>query len=90
MGEMVGLNSRQVRPLPTSPSDTYNGAEVMQTITIRGGDASKGYEHNPQEAWLPITESRNGDTYFATFHLICSGLGWHALSLPFAFASLGW
>ena len=43
MGEMVGLNSRQVRPLPTSPSDTYNGAEVMQTITIRGGDASKGY-----------------------------------------------
>uniref|UniRef100_A0A7N2MZY6 Uncharacterized protein n=1 Tax=Quercus lobata TaxID=97700 RepID=A0A7N2MZY6_QUELO len=62
----------------------------MQMITIIGGDSSRGYEHNPQKAWLPITESRNGNTYFTTFHLICSGLGWQALSLPIAFATLGW
>nr|POF18103.1 lysine histidine transporter-like 8 [Quercus suber] len=71
----------------------------MQTISIIDGDPSKditsstslqGYQNNPQEAWLPITESRNGNTNFTTFHLICSGLGWQALSLPIAFASLGW
>ncbi|KAK4562063.1 hypothetical protein RGQ29_004788 [Quercus rubra] len=99
MGEVVELKSSQVIPLATSPSDTNTEAEAMQTITIIDGDPSKditsstssqGYQHNPQEAWLPITESRNGNTYFATFHLICSGLGWKALSLPIAFASLGW
>ncbi|KAL4612540.1 hypothetical protein ACB092_08G207600 [Castanea dentata] len=99
MGEVLELTSSQVMPLATSPSDTSTEAEAMQTITIIDGDPSKditsstslqGYQHNPQEAWLPITESRNGNTYFATFHLICSGLGWQALSLPIAFASLGW
>ncbi|XP_015893179.3 lysine histidine transporter-like 7 [Ziziphus jujuba] len=45
---------------------------------------------NPIEAWLPITESRNGNTFSAMFHLLCSGIGIQALSLPFAFASLGW
>ena len=99
MGEVVELKSSQVIPLATSPSDTNTEAEAMQTITIIDGDPSKditsstslqGYQHNPQEAWLPITESRNGNTYFATFHLICSGLGWQALLFPIAFASLGW
>ena len=99
MGEVVELKSSQVIPLATLPSDTNTEAEAMQTITIIDGDPSKditsstslqGYRHNPQEAWLPITESRNGNTYFAMFHLICSGLGWQALSLPIAFASLGW
>lgn len=47
-------------------------------------------EHNPQEAWLPITESRNGNTFFVTFHILCSGLGMQALLLPVAFAALGW
>uniref|UniRef100_A0A7N2N2X8 Amino acid transporter transmembrane domain-containing protein n=1 Tax=Quercus lobata TaxID=97700 RepID=A0A7N2N2X8_QUELO len=99
MGEVVELKSSQVIPLATSPSDTNTEAEAMQTITIIDGDPLKditsstslqGYRHNPQEAWLPITESRNGNTYFAMFHLICSGLGWQALSLPIVFASLGW
>ncbi|CAI9117060.1 OLC1v1018381C1 [Oldenlandia corymbosa var. corymbosa] len=45
---------------------------------------------NPQEAWLPITESRNGNAYYAAFHTLSSGLGVQALVLPFAFTSLGW
>lgn len=45
---------------------------------------------NPQEAWLPITESRNGNAYYAAFHALSSGLGVQALLLPLAFTSLGW
>lgn len=44
----------------------------------------------PLEEWLPITESRKGNVYTATFHLFCSGLGLQVLLLPAAFAALGW
>ncbi|XP_058213877.1 lysine histidine transporter-like 8 [Rhododendron vialii] len=47
-------------------------------------------ESNPIEAWLPITKSRKGNAYTSSFHLICSGIGLQALSLPIAFAALGW
>lgn len=47
---------------------------------------------NPQnqDDWLPITESRNGNTVYAALHLLNSGIGFQALILPFAFTSLGW
>ncbi|KAJ7944086.1 lysine histidine transporter-like 8 [Quillaja saponaria] len=45
---------------------------------------------NPQDAWLPITESRNGNKYYAAFHTLCSGIGIQALVLPVAFTILGW
>ncbi|KAL4616408.1 hypothetical protein ACB092_07G196900 [Castanea dentata] len=99
MAEMVEPNYRKVMPLPTSPSNTKTLGELMQVITIIDSDPSKdvttsaslqGYQHNPQEAWLPITESRNGNTFFAAFHLLCSGIGLQALLLPVAFATLGW
>ncbi|XP_047325162.1 lysine histidine transporter-like 8 [Impatiens glandulifera] len=45
---------------------------------------------NPQEAWLPITESRNGNAYYAAFHTLSSGIGIPALLLPIAFTALGW
>lgn len=79
----VGRSSRsaaQVIPITTSPSATEDG-------TNQGG---VGGELNPQDAWLPLTESRNGSTYSVTFHLLCSGIGIQALSLPVAFATLGW
>lgn len=44
----------------------------------------------PHEAWLPITESRNGNAYYAAFHTLCSGIGVQALLLPLALAVLGW
>lgn len=45
---------------------------------------------NPHDAWLPITESRNGNAYYAAFHTLCSGIGVQALVLPLAFTVLGW
>ncbi|XP_071925520.1 lysine histidine transporter-like 8 [Coffea arabica] len=45
---------------------------------------------DPQEAWLPITESRNGNAYYAAFHTLSSGIGVQALVLPLAFTALGW
>ena len=99
MAEMVEPNYRKVMPLPASPSNTKTLGELMQMIIITDSDPSKDvttsaslqrYQHNPQEAWLPITESRNGNTFFAAFHLLCSGIGLQALLLPVAFATLGW
>ncbi|XP_021284043.1 lysine histidine transporter-like 8 [Herrania umbratica] len=45
---------------------------------------------DPQEAWLPITESRNGNAYYSAFHTLSSGIGFQALVLPLAFTTLGW
>lgn len=42
------------------------------------------------DAWLPITESRNGNLYYAAFHTLCSGIGIQALVLPVALTILGW
>lgn len=45
---------------------------------------------NSQDDWLPITESRNGNAYYAAFHVLSSGIGFQALVLPLAFTTLGW
>ncbi|KAK9070848.1 hypothetical protein SSX86_009416 [Deinandra increscens subsp. villosa] len=45
---------------------------------------------DPTDAWLPITESRNGNAYYAGFHTLCAGIGIQALVLPVAFTILGW
>ncbi|MFS7978198.1 putative amino acid transporter, transmembrane domain-containing protein [Helianthus anomalus] len=45
---------------------------------------------DPTDAWLPITESRNGNAYYAAFHSLCAGIGIQALILPVAFTILGW
>ena len=103
MGEMVEPDYRQVMPLSPSPSpsNTKTPEGLMEVITIKDStDPSKesttkstnlkGHQQNPQEAWLPITESRNGNSIFAMFHLLCSGIGFQALFLPVAFATLGW
>ncbi|KAH1141223.1 hypothetical protein AAZX31_12G022200 [Glycine max] len=47
-------------------------------------------QHHPKDAWLPITESRNGNAYYAAFHILNSNIGFQALMLPVAFATLGW
>ncbi|GJX65821.1 lysine histidine transporter-like 8 protein [Tanacetum coccineum] len=44
----------------------------------------------PPDEWLPITQSRNGNSWTATFHLLCSGIGIQTLALPLALAYLGW
>lgn len=45
---------------------------------------------DPQDAWLPITESRNGNSFYSAFHTLCAGIGIQALVLPVAFTVLGW
>ncbi|KAL5214453.1 hypothetical protein ABZP36_003605 [Zizania latifolia] len=45
---------------------------------------------DPRDAWLPITESRSGNAYYAAFHSLSSGIGFQALVLPAAFVFLGW
>ncbi|XP_042983790.1 lysine histidine transporter-like 8 [Carya illinoinensis] len=57
------------------------GKETVEQINVSKDD---------QEAWLPITECRTGNTYSVTFHILCSGFGMQALLLPVAFATLGW
>lgn len=45
---------------------------------------------NPQDAWLPITESRNGNAHYAAFHNLNAGVGFQSLVIPVAFSFLGW
>lgn len=83
--EDVETNSRQGFAQDFSNMD--NG--VPQPVTMSPKNWAGG-ELNPQDAWLPLTESRKGTIYSTTFHLLCSGLGIQALLLPVAFATLGW
>ncbi|KAM3341567.1 lysine histidine transporter-like 8 [Capsicum galapagoense] len=46
--------------------------------------------NDPQDDWLPITESRSGNAYYAAFHTLSSGIGVQVLLLPLAFVTLGW
>ncbi|TYI28019.1 hypothetical protein ES332_A05G215700v1 [Gossypium tomentosum] len=61
-------------------------------INIKGYLEEVGHltKLNPQDAWLPITESRNGNAHYAAFHNLNAGVGFQALVLPVAFAFLGW
>ncbi|XP_062025186.1 lysine histidine transporter-like 8 [Rosa rugosa] len=79
----MGTSSRSaalVIPMTISSSANEDGTNPVGV----GGELDK------QDAWLPLTESKNGSTYSVTFHLLCSGIGTQALSLPVAFAALGW
>lgn len=61
-------------------------------VSMRGYLEEVGHmtKLDPQDAWLPITESRNGNAYYAAFHTLSSGIGFQALVLPVAFTVLGW
>ncbi|XP_040870683.1 lysine histidine transporter-like 8 isoform X2 [Glycine max] len=53
------------------------------------GEVGRFTKLDPQDDWLPITESRKGNAYYAAFHVLSSGIGFQALVLPLAFTSLG-
>ncbi|CAI9280219.1 unnamed protein product [Lactuca saligna] len=53
-------------------------------------DEDRKETNQPPEDWLPITQSRKGNSWTATFHLLTSGIGIQTLSLPLAFMYLGW
>ncbi|MED6121253.1 hypothetical protein PIB30_028356 [Stylosanthes scabra] len=54
------------------------------------GQQQQQQQQGPKDEWLPITESRKGNAYFAGFHVLNSNIGFQALMLPVAFLTLGW
>ncbi|KAJ8764961.1 hypothetical protein K2173_010426 [Erythroxylum novogranatense] len=80
-------------------NDTFRSPNPLLGITIEAsssrengntGIQGNGSETNLLEAWLPLTESRNGSICSSIFHLLSSGIGVQALLLPVAYATLGW
>lgn len=65
---------------PLTPTGSSPSSEAHPSPT---------HQH-PKDAWLPITESRNGNAFYAAFHVLNSNIGFQALMLPLAFATLGW
>ncbi|GMY11126.1 lysine histidine transporter-like 8 [Fagus crenata] len=90
-----GEDADQVPPISKTPkaSRTPRLSLTPRFITPLGSPVRKALRMtklDPQDAWLPITESRNGNKYYAAFHTLCSGIGVQALVLPVAFTILGW
>ncbi|XP_074312865.1 lysine histidine transporter-like 7 [Silene latifolia] len=83
--------STRVNPVEvdTHGSSGSSGNDTKITVEDDVEEKIVEEEFNP-EAWLPITESRNGNLFYCIFHLISSGIGIQSLALPFAFVSLGW
>ncbi|KAK9271236.1 hypothetical protein L1049_026826 [Liquidambar formosana] len=78
------LASRLMTPL-ASPVK-----KAIASVQIYLEEVGQFTKLEPLEAWLPITESRNGNAWYAAFHTLSSGIGVQALLLPLAFATLGW
>ncbi|CAL9063037.1 unnamed protein product [Musa banksii] len=83
-----------ISPRFLSPSISSAVGTPMKRVLVnlRGYLEEVGHltKLNPQDAWLPITESRNGNAHYAAFHNLNAGIGFQALLLPVAFAFLGW
>jgi hypothetical protein len=78
---------------PLSPSLFINIHDEPNTNSGSESDTASSQSdqvQHPKDEWLPITESRNGNAYFAAFHILNSNIGFQALMLPVAFATLGW
>ncbi|GJU74032.1 lysine histidine transporter-like 8 protein [Tanacetum coccineum] len=63
-----------------------------ETTTTLDSDSREEQNKNdqPSDDWFPITQSRRGNSWTATFHLLSSGIGIQTLSLPLAFVNMGW
>lgn len=80
-------------PTNRTPANRTPRIRTPRFITPLGSPIRKALHLtrlDPQDAWLPITESRNGNAYYAAFHTLSSGIGIQALVLPVAFTILGW
>ncbi|XP_010446966.1 PREDICTED: lysine histidine transporter-like 7 [Camelina sativa] len=86
LGNLFDLESQESggSALFMSPSPTADPQPISDDKN--GGDGGG----IPLEDWLPITESRKGNIFTATFHLLCVGIGLQVILLPAAFAALGW
>ncbi|XXG59937.1 hypothetical protein AAC387_Pa04g1935 [Persea americana] len=100
------LQSPSVTPSPLATPDTRTPrtprtprfitplASPMRKamVNMRGYLEEMGHltKLDPQDSWLPITESRNGNAFYSAFHTLTAGIGAQALVLPVAFTYLGW
>ena len=81
---------------PWTPSQFFHspiGTPVRKAITnIKSYLEDVGHlaKFNPQDAWLPITESRTGNAFYSIFHNVNAGIGFQGLLLPYAMFYLGW
>jgi len=75
---------------PRTPRMSFTPPRFITPLGTPVRNALRLTKLDPQDAWLPITESRNGNKYYAAFHTLCSGIGIQALVLPVAFTILGW
>lgn len=88
-----GIQPSKTPKTPRTPRTPRLSNLTPRFITPLGSPMRKALRFtklDPQDAWLPITESRNGNRYYAAFHTLCSGIGIQALVLPLAFTYLGW
>ncbi|KAI3499270.1 hypothetical protein L1887_35065 [Cichorium endivia] len=96
MGEMVrkqGENAFEKRiHIMNDEGEIISKYIVKNNSTTSQPDSTDDENGTNQtlEDWLPITRSRKGNSWTATFHLLCSGIGIQTLSLPLAFVYLGW
>lgn len=91
--EPAGKTPRTSTPRNATPRNLTPRIRTPRFITPLGSPIRKALKLtrlDPQDAWLPITESRNGNAYYAAFHNLCAGIGIQALVLPVAFPILGW
>ncbi|XP_065868790.1 lysine histidine transporter-like 8 [Euphorbia lathyris] len=92
-GDHIGPASANRTPRTGTPKFSTPRLRTPRFITPLGSPIRRALhltKLDPQDAWLPITESRNGNAYYAAFHCLCSGIGVQALILPVAFTTLGW
>lgn len=88
VAESTVASPSQVMPILDHEASSLEASDTI--IVMPPEDDGFSGELDPQDRWLPVTESRNGSTLTAAFHLLCSGIGIQALLLPAAFVSLGW
>ncbi|MQM12324.1 hypothetical protein Taro_045241, partial [Colocasia esculenta] len=55
-----------------------------------GSDEGTSKPERDLESWLPVTGSRKGKWWYATFHNVTAMVGAGVLGLPFAMSQLGW
>ncbi|XAR64249.1 hypothetical protein NMG60_11024518 [Bertholletia excelsa] len=84
----AGSNNNNSKPPPKSSRTTPNSISPLDSPTRRAIQLTK--QESTRDEWLPITESRNGNAFYAAFHTVCSGVGIQALVLPVALTVLGW
>ncbi|KAM1617055.1 hypothetical protein ACFXTN_014494 [Malus domestica] len=91
---MSAANMTPKSPLVSRFMATPLGSPMKAAMTsMRGYLEEVGHltKLDHQDAWLPITESRNGNALYSAFHTLSpSGIGIPALLLPLSFATLGW